>query len=119
MQLNSVFLHPKFSFSMIYQICITILDQIEKEHQSEFIEKDISGIIEKIRDYDSEIADVLFDLKSKNDIHQFVNQDGEMRSKLKDLWQLQSDRTRQDRDLVLRKLRDITQFKNISLPSEL
>lgn len=104
---------------MIYQICISILDQIEKEHEYTFSEKDISEIIEKIRENDSEIADILFDLKSKNEIHQFVNQDGEMRSKLKDLWQMQSDRTRQDRDLVLRKLHSIAQIRNIRLPSEL
>jgi hypothetical protein len=103
---------------MIYQISKIILEQLNNSQEYTALDQDIPGIIHKIRETDSEIADLLLELKSKYEIHHFVSHDTELRSKMKDLWQIQSERTRQDQEIVLIKLQNILKTKNIILPSE-
>lgn len=104
---------------MIYQISKSIFNQLTQSDALTDLDNNIDGIINKIFEIDPEIADLLNEFKSKYEIHHFVRRDNELRSKMKDIWQFQCDRTSQDQETALKKLLDNIQSKNIKLGSEL
>lgn len=69
-----------------------------------------------ISDQDPELGKLLNSLLQAEEAHNFIRNDYELRHKLKDIWTLQTSRTRADVDQFLQLLTDYCNKNDLKLP---
>ncbi len=69
-----------------------------------------------INDQDSELGSLLNSLFQADEAHKFIRNDYELRHKLKDIWTLQTNRTRAEAEQCLHLLTDYCNKNDLKLP---
>lgn len=83
--------------------------------QSETKVKFDEASMEKLSAYDATLSKLLLETKLAYDTHSFISGDFELRHKMKDIWELQSARTRNDYEQKKEQLLNYCQSIGIHL----
>ncbi|MBU1010813.1 MAG: hypothetical protein KKD74_11825 [Bacteroidetes bacterium] len=93
-------------------VCCRHFDQQESPD-----ERDTGQLMDALKFSSIEVHNALLRLKTSIETDAFVRKDGELRSKLKDVWQFQVKRTAEEVRLAYQNLTEITSTRHIELPA--